>query len=105
MSTRMAKLVYRISGKLSRIKTPRRTYTLNYDEVTDTFSSYRNPKRDWLPCQISFKLLSKSMSMDPDHWDHWALVHDTCEGTVCDDCKGIVCGKDERDGDEAGMDA
>jgi len=95
--TKAAQTVYFASGKLSHIRTPQQTYLIsNLDTV---FSEGENPRvekreRRWLPCRLSHKLLSWSMSLDPVHWDHWALVHKGCGASYCMDCKGYSCGED-----------
>jgi hypothetical protein len=95
-STRAAKAVYWLAGKLSRIQTPRRTYRI---VSIDPFVS-EPAGRHWMSCQTSMKLLRLSLHLDPVHWDHWALVHDHCEPTPCPDCGGCECGWDDEDDDQ-----
>jgi hypothetical protein len=92
--TRVARAVFWLSGKLTRIKTPQRFYriiSINEDAVGDEpFMVTRRTKRRWHSCRTSTRLMSLSLRIDPLHWDHWALVHDTCAGERCS-CGGNVC--------------
>lgn len=82
-----ARVVYWISGKLSRIKTSQRVWGWNEEtKAFDVDDGYRK-----LPCVISIILLEKSMDLDPAHWDHWALRHDDCHRVPCPDCGGCDC--------------
>lgn len=82
-----AKALFRVAGLLSRIKTPRRTYTL---VSTHPFVTEPSERR-WLPCETSVRLIKLSMRLDWEHWDHWACVHDDCHGLPCPDCGGVNC--------------
>jgi hypothetical protein len=90
--TCLAKRLYAIGGKLSRIKYPTRTYTLEWkDGEPDWTSQYAG--RAWLPIHLSTKCLEWSLDLDPEHWDHWALVHESCENRPCPSpcCDGEIC--------------
>jgi len=86
---RIAKIAYWISGKLSRIQTARPVYRL--DEITEDGKIRSSPagKRK-MPCRLSMKMLGLSMRLDREHWDHWALKHDECNGSRCGKCNGII---------------
>ncbi len=83
---RLAKLIYRLSGKLMRIKTWQRVY------------GWRGPDEDgfdyagrrWLPCVIGLRLLELSEDMDREHWEHWALDGRGHPGHLCIRCSGWV---------------
>lgn len=88
MRRRLAKIAFRASGWLSRIKTWQRTYEIVNDEFPFEFRAL--PRR-WLPCGTANRLLKLSMTLDMKHWDHWALVHDRCGGIPCSECGGTIC--------------
>jgi hypothetical protein len=90
-STRLAKALYWLGGKLSYIKWPTKTYSLDFaTDHTDQFLT-QYVGRAWLPNRLSMKMLEWSLDCDVKHWDHWALVHDHCNGARCDACGGFVC--------------
>lgn len=99
--TRIAQKIYWVSGKLSKIKTPRRTYRVvsidpeakNPDDIMVTEPA----EVRWMSCHTSMRLLELSAKIDPHHWDHWALVHDRCGPTPCAQCHGCNCGWWEDD--------
>ena len=78
----LAQFLFRVAGWLTRVK----TLQFHNDEVW------------WAPCELSMRVLSKSMHLDWDHWDHWAARHEDCGGTRCPECGGIDCflEEDER---------
>lgn len=97
MSTRSAQRVAALAGFMGRFWTPQRTYEIANEEEFlrggDTPSEIVFKFAGWrmLPCRLSTKLLELSMRLDPEHWDHWALSHCTCDDTkVCPDCGGII---------------
>lgn len=89
MRTHLAKALYWVGGKLSYIKWPTRTYHLELTEGTDFLTRYAG--RSWLPNPLSLKCLKWSEAVDPKHWDHWALLHETCDNVPCPDCGGEIC--------------
>lgn len=90
----LARTLFWLGGKLSRIKTPHRVYEFDFDSFV---RGEKGPaERRWLPCGFSIRLLKWSSQLDWDHWDHWALVHDGCASTPCYECGGCVCGDDEE---------
>lgn len=97
-STLLAKGAYWLAGQLSRIKTSQMTWEwVNPEEVFATPDDEPLPEFDMreagkmkLPHPWGLKLLSLSQRLDEKHWDHWALEHSLCEGTVCASCKGHV---------------
>lgn len=93
--TRAAKVVYKLGGLLSKIKTRQPVFKMaNEDEFfrgeVDKIVWEKAGHR-WLPCRLSVKTVTWSMSIDPLHWDHWALVHKGCGASFCMDCKGYSC--------------
>lgn len=84
--TRLAKIIYWLSGKLSKIQTLQQTYAWN--EKTDAFDKVARKVR--LPCVLSMRALGWSMYLDPNHWDHWAVVHDH-KKDPCSICHGCRC--------------
>ncbi len=97
-STWLAKAAYWLGGELSRIQTNQQTYELVNPQVfVDAALDGSLPEIETrpagkmkLPCGLSVKLLSWSQDLDRKHWDHWALQHMECEGTVCSDCNGHI---------------
>lgn len=96
-STRLAKLVYRLSGKVSKIKSYTQTYRMaNEDEWLaaegDMACMFEPAGRTWSSVQLTWKLLSLSEDLDRHHWEHWALKHEPgCASHTCEDCGGTVC--------------
>lgn len=101
--TRIAKKIFWASGKLSKIRTPQRTYAvLNVDpDATDPdkMMTLGPAKVSWLSCRLSMRLLKWSMRLDWKHWDHWALVHEHCDPVPCAQCNGCVCQWEDDDED------
>ena len=81
MRRRAARAVYRISGKLGRIKTRQRMYALDGTPLG----------RRRTRCAASLRLLGLAMQLDWDHFDHWAAKHDDCGGHPCAVCGGTDC--------------
>lgn len=100
MRRRLAKTLYWIGGKLSKIQTPRKTYRLvsTHPFVTEPAG------RRWSSCQTSMRFLQWSMRLDWDHWGHWALQHNDCEPQPCPQCGGCFCPEedDEQEAEELG---
>lgn len=94
-STRLAKMVYWLSGKVSKIKSYRPTYRLQNEdewiasegnmEMMFVKDGYR-----WSSIQLTWKLMDLAQCLDRVHADHWMYVHDGC-GELCDDCGGMEC--------------
>lgn len=87
--TAFAKAAYRLAGELSRVKTYQRFWFLDLDG--DELLRKRHDGRHWAPCALSMRLLEWSENIDPQHWGHWALVHDDEPATKCEGCGGYVC--------------
>lgn len=90
MKRSLAKAVYRISCRLAQIKTPQRIYSVDFSEGVHEFTSTYAGIR-WLPCSRSFDLMEWAMRLDPDHFDHWALDHSTCNPVPCNECGSPFC--------------
>ena len=95
-STRLAKFVYWLSGKISRIKSYRMSYRLaNEDEWLaaegDMEMMFQPAGRHWTPIRLTWKLLEWSERLDTKHFEHWALNHENCAQGPCDDCGGLLC--------------
>lgn len=96
-STKLAKAVYWLSGKVSRIKSYRQTYRMaNEDEWLaaegDMEMMFQPDGRQWSSIQLTWKLLSLSERLDREHWEHWALKHTgKCSSHTCEGCGGTVC--------------
>lgn len=94
-STRLAKILYRLSGQLTRIKTYSQFYSLEMTDNLETGEVDFHPEsigRRWSSWQFAYTVLSWSTKFDWDHWDHWALIHDKCDWTECSTCGGRICG-------------
>jgi hypothetical protein len=89
-SRRVAKTLFWAGGKLSRIKTYQRFYSMEWDGPGD-HPRFLPVKRRWSSCRLSMKLLTASMQFDWDHWDNWACQHNDCGGRLCQECGGIEC--------------
>lgn len=86
LNRRIAKLLYGLSGHAMRIKTPQRTFEWKGpDRDGFTFAGWHR-----LPSVTGVRLLELSESMDPEHWDHWALDGTGHPGHLCLRCKGWV---------------
>jgi hypothetical protein len=92
--TLLAKAVFRVSGWLSRIRTPQLSYPLIWGDPGEE-PKFGDIERCWLPCRTSIRLMDLSTRIDPVHWDHWALVHGGCDGDRCAGCGGIHCPHEE----------
>ena len=77
MKRRLAKIIYWLSGKLSRIQTMQQMYTLEGEPAGKVK----------LPCEPSLRLLGWSMQLDWKHWDHWATRREG-SGIPCE-CGGL----------------
>lgn len=87
MRTRLAKTVYWLSGQCSRIRTWQRYYEMPVGAPLDDL---RPAGRHWTSTSLTWKLLALSTRLDPQHFDHWALVHDHCATLPCRDCGGRI---------------
>ena len=102
-STKLAKAVYWLSGKVSKIKTYRMTYRLaNEDEWLaaegDMEMMFQPAGRMWSSIKLTWTLLTWSERLDREHWEHWALKHTgRCAARPCDNCKGTVCSLEDED--------
>jgi hypothetical protein len=107
-----AKAAYWLAGQLSRVKTYQRFYEFEgfleneNEDGTYVLPEPRDAGRRWFQCQWSTNLMLWSSHHDPDHWDHWALDHTTCEHenreiVRCESCGGWVCPWDQRDSEES----
>lgn len=96
--TALAKGVFKVSGLLFYVKTYQRFWLLDLDAgLSDLLDSKRrHDGRHWSSCALSMRLLGWSENIDPQHWDHWALVHDDEPATRCRDCGGYICARKER---------
>lgn len=96
-STRLAKAVYWLSGKVSRIKSYRMTYRLaNEDEWLAAEGNmemmFQPAGRAWGSIKLTWALLELSNRWDKEHFDHWALVHTgACSSEECSECHGMIC--------------
>lgn len=94
----LSRVLFSISGQLSRIKTRQRTYRVAWDTSLDdpnpSFHTVPNRDRVKLPCRLSTKLMSASMQQAWTHWGHFALDHRShlTDCTRCPDwrCRGWV---------------
>lgn len=102
-STRLAKSVYWLSGKVSRIKSYRMTYRMaNEDEWLaaggDMEMMFQPAGRRWSSIQLTWTLLGLANRWDKVHFDHWALKHTgRCASHDCPDCGGVVCFLEDDD--------
>lgn len=94
MRTQLAKLLITLGGQLSRIRTPQRIYQVEWDQESDNYD-FTYQGRRWMPCSWGTKLLVSAWHIDPEHFDHWGLEHDTCSDGKCEDCGGDLCSKDK----------
>lgn len=86
LNRRIAKWLYVLAGCLMQVKTPQRTYSWRGpDEHGFDFAGWH-----WLPSVTGLRLLEMSESMDPEHWDHWALDGRGNPGHLCIRCRGWV---------------
>lgn len=103
-NTRLAKSVYWLSGKTSKIKAYKQTYRLaNEDEwmaAEGNMEMMFEPNgRRWGSISLTWKLLDLAVSLDHKHFDHWGLDHNRCNASLCDECGGFICsGEDEDNG-------
>lgn len=94
LSRVIAKSLFRASGVLSHVKLYRQVYSWEGDD-SDGKMIITPAERRWVSCPLSTKLLTASMQFDWDHWDHWACVHDHCNGVSCLECGGAKCREEE----------
>ena len=97
----VAQAIYHVAGYLSRIKTPKRMHRWIPREereargLQDDGSALYTEPSGWCmtPNNPSMSLLTLSMQLDWDCWDHWALVHDeNCTNPrTCPDCGHEMC--------------
>lgn len=102
-SIKLAKAVYWLSGKVSKIKSYRMTYRLANEEEWlaadgDLEMMFQPDGRQWMPIRLTWTLLSLSNRLDWEHFDHWALKHTgACKAHFCTKCKGMVCTLEDED--------
>lgn len=96
--TKTAMTAYWLSGHLSRIRWPQRTFLLDFTRDPESGDFLGEPQpgpRRWLPAPWSSHLMVWAMRYDAAHSDHWALNHMTCGNRrfayECPVCKGMVC--------------
>ncbi|MFJ5532449.1 hypothetical protein [Streptomyces sp. NPDC093261] len=77
MRTALAKAIYFTGALLTHVRT------------------WHHRGRAWLPCSSSIRLIRLAERLDAEHFDHWALIHETCHGVPCHGCGGWI---DERTG-------
>lgn len=102
-STLVAKGLYKLSGLLTGIKTYANFYSIDMEVTADPegmkdwelHTTYVG--RRWGSWQFAYTVLNWSLKLDWEHWDHWALIHETCGWTPCTECKGRICGPFEDD--------
>jgi hypothetical protein len=93
----LAKAAYRLGGHAAKIKRPMRIYALDLDNMPSdeegafnaTFAGWR-----WMSINTCWRLMELSERLDPQHWEHWALVHneDCCVlPAPCPECGGTTC--------------
>jgi hypothetical protein len=92
----VAKALYRVGGRLSRVKTYQRFYTLdsmNPDALEgEPICEFSPGGRHWTPCRLSMWLLGESMQIDWDHWPHWTCDYSgRSDAVLCQVCGGMVC--------------
>ena len=102
-STRLAKAVYWLSGKVSRIKSYRMTYRLANEEEWlaaegDMAMMFQPDGRRWSSIKLTWTLLSLANRWDKQHFDHWALKHTgACSSEQCEECGGMICTLEDED--------
>lgn len=96
--TRLAKAAFWLSGKLRFIREYRRFYVVTNVDVEKGIFDSEPGGRHWTENRVSMKLLRISMTLDPEHWDHWALVHENCRGYLCE-CGGYICDPEDEEED------
>jgi len=94
---RLAKILYTISGWLTKIKTPQRVYKITFNDASSGFTKTRVERRRWMPWPFAMKVLGWSMKLDWDHFDHWACVHEHCNPSPCAECGGLTCQWDDEE--------
>ena len=90
----LARCAYWTAGLLTHVKTPQRSWLV---VSTDPFRVEKSPEQHWSSCRLSIKVLKWSMRLDPDCWEHWALVHERCNPIPCPVCDGGICTADDDD--------
>lgn len=90
---RRAKLLYRLSGLLSHVKTPQRVFTVETvdDRPDGAYAGMTPAGRRWLPCRPANRLFARAMRLDWDHFEHWAADHSRCHALRCPECGGLRC--------------
>lgn len=92
----LGKLLYRVAGWLTKIKVPKRSYELvNAGKIMDEPPQFVALERTWQPISLSWKFLTWSERVNPQHWDHWALDHSDCNVGKCSECGGDICNQGE----------
>jgi hypothetical protein len=81
---RLARWLLTASGWLAHIHTPQRMYG------SEDGAPLEYVGRRWTQCVASVRLLELAEEMDAEHFDHWALIHDGCDGWLCLKCGGWV---------------
>jgi hypothetical protein len=85
---RLARWLLTASGWLACIRTPQRMYGLPGPAEDGGPLEYVG--RRWIQCAASVRLLELAEEMDAEHFGHWALIHDGCDGRLCLTCGGWV---------------
>lgn len=102
-NTKLAKAVYNLSGRVSKIKSYRQTYRMaNQDEWLaaegDMKMMFQPAGRRWSSIKLTWTLLALANRLDKEHFDHWALKHTgACSAELCFDCGGWVCNLEDED--------
>lgn len=89
----LARALFYAGGYITRIKVPARTYHLEWDDVDDE-PIFTPLERRWMPNSWGLDLAMYAERLDPQHWEHWALVHSEVDCTNfrrCQECGGAVC--------------
>lgn len=83
----LARACHYVGGQLTAIRVPRHTYRIvSFNPLTT-----EKLPRSWVPNPWAIKLIVLGMKLDSDHWDHWGLQHDRCDGMPCSECGGTIC--------------
>ncbi len=90
MRRALSKAIFWLSGRLAYVKTPQRFYTLPKGDRTFELN-FEYAGWHWCSCGLSGRLMELSERIDPEHWDHWALVHEDCDADYCAECGGKSC--------------
>lgn len=84
MRTVIAKVVFRLSGLLGKIKYQQPVYKRERGGPSVPAGTQR------LAHPWTYKLLFLSERIDPEHWEHWAFRHGSIPGEPCTHCKGWI---------------